>query len=76
MKKIKSFKLGEYALGGIIKVTKGKNIVTIQALDYKDKKQIIDSATLPKYALHDIELYLNYLTTCYYSDIIMHFIKN
>lgn len=69
----KQFKIGEYAIGGIIKVSKVKDSVTIQALDWNTKKTIRSNF----FYLHEqdrIDEYLNELTSCYYADKLLDYI--
>ena len=75
--KTKQFKIGEYAIGGIIKVIIYDNIVSIDALDYVTKKPIpFIKESFNKSDKYKIDSYLNELTTCYYSDKILEFIYN
>jgi hypothetical protein len=73
----KQFKIGERAIGGIIKVDIEKTLVTVSALEYYTKKEICSK----KFWLtgvdveYDIELYLDELSTAYYADKIMKYIR-
>ncbi len=75
----KQFKIGEYAVGGIIKInTENKNnlhTITIAALDWYSKQELF-SATFGINSEREIDNYLNQLTTSYYSDKIIDYIKN
>lgn len=75
MQNCKTFKIGEYALGGIIRVKKTRLSVTIEALDYNNPDQIIESALICKWDISAVNAWLNYLTTSYYADKIMEYIK-
>jgi hypothetical protein len=69
----KQFKIGECAIGGIIAIDKTKTAVKIEALDYYDKNIILSS----QYDLsekHNINNFLNELTSCYYADKITEYI--
>lgn len=75
--KIKQFKIGEYAIGGIIKVIIYDNIVSIDALDYTTKKSIpFIKESFNLNDKHKIDSYLNELTSCYYSNKILEYIYN
>jgi len=83
----KQFKIGECAVGGIIKInTESKNnlhTITIAALDWYSKQELF-SATFQSNHLqsiddiieNEIDNYLNELTTSYYADKIINYIKN
>jgi hypothetical protein len=71
----KQFRIGEYAVGGIIKVDKGAKIVRIQALDWDDK-DVLRSKTFPVEYVDAMDEFLNDLTTSYYADKIIDYIKN
>jgi len=75
----KQFKIGECAVGGIIKInTENKNnlhTITIAALDWYSKQELF-SATFGMDDERKIDNYLNELTTSYYSDKIINYIKN
>jgi hypothetical protein len=75
MQNCKTFKIGEYALGGIIRVKKTRLTVTIEALEYNNPAQIVESATMLIFDIPAIETWLNFLTTFYYAEKIMQFIK-
>jgi hypothetical protein len=69
----KQFKIGEYAIGGIIAINKTKTAVKIDALDYLTKRVILSG----NYDLNDknnIDNFLHELTTSYYSNKIMQYI--
>jgi hypothetical protein len=73
----KQFKIGEYAVGGIIKVTTNGNCISIQSVDYYSKEVIgnyeFDSAS--NNAEREVDNLLNELTSSYYSDLVMKWIK-
>jgi len=75
----KQFKIGECAVGGIIKInTESKNnlhTITIAALDWYSKREWV-SATFRMNDESEIVDYLNELTTSYYADKIINYIKN
>lgn len=71
----KSFRIGEYAIGGIIKVDKSPKIIRIQALDWDDN-DVIRSKTFAKHDEDAMDMFLNDLTSCYYADQILKYIKN
>ena len=73
----KTFKLGEYCSGGVIKVLSKKDQILIFSID-SDSKQIISGRNfkypecLNNYSLSE---YLEDLTTYYYSEKIIDYIK-
>jgi hypothetical protein len=78
----KQFKIGEYAVGGIIKVSKIKikdehftDHVMIEALDYTTKKVVVSSRFFD-WGDEAMSNFLNELTSSYYADKILDFIKN
>lgn len=78
MKATKSFKIGEYAVGGIIKVELNGNALSIKALDYNSKKEVVGGNFMTnEYDAYWKTLsYLNELTSSYYADKVMEFIKS
>ena len=69
----KTFKIGEYAIGGIIQVEIVSNLmIVIKALDW-DSKEVIacDSSERQSY----IESKLYEWTSCYYADKIMEYVN-
>lgn len=76
MKANKSFKIGEYAVGGIINVQLIGKVVVIKALDYNTKALVRGgsvSTDTPGFQ-HQIDNYLNELTSYYYAEKIMKWI--
>ena len=78
----KTFKIGEYAIGGIIQVDIRKNDIEIKALDWNTKKVVSryeytnnDPALRPGYWRSDVIMYLEDLTTYYYAERIMKYIE-
>ena len=71
--KTKTFKIGEYAIGGIIKVISTNNYTDIITLDYNSKKEILNQRFFRK----DLTMwmYLGDLTSSYYADKIYNYIK-
>lgn len=76
-KKTKMFKIGEYAVGGIIQVDVVGKVVLIKALDWNTKKPVSTGSTSldDPNAMMKIEDYLNELTSYYYAEKIMEWIK-
>lgn len=76
--KTKTFKIGEYAIGGIIKVDIIGKIIIINCLDYVSKKQILSgSVSIDDFDwMNKVEKFLNELTTSYYSDKIFQWIES
>ena len=78
MKATKSFKIGEYSIGGIIKVELNGNALSIKALDYNSKNEVMSGSIMTdEYDAYWKTLnYLNELTSSYYADKVMEFIKS
>ena len=70
MKATKSFKIGEYAVGGIINVQLTGKVVIIKALDY-NTKALVEAGSVttdtPGFQTQ-IDEYLNKLTSHYYAE--------
>lgn len=75
MKKTKTFKIGEYCAGGIVKIALNENEVKIAIIDWKSK-EILFSNYYSKNNLSEIYAFLNEFTTYYYTDLICQYIKN
>ena len=71
----KSFKIGEYAVGGIIKVTDKSGYITIEALDYNTKAKVKSRTFEPDADGMEVIMYLNELTTSYYADKILDYLS-
>ncbi len=74
----KQFKIGEYAVGGIIAVEVTAENIIVNALDWNSKKPVLAEMKLPKSmpdVLHNIDCYLWDLTTSYYAGKVMDWIK-
>jgi hypothetical protein len=81
----KQFKIGEYAVGGIIRVGISKTNLTIDALDWTTKNIVIrhhysrtpwsDYASHRKFLFKRVDEALHDLTSSYYADKILTFIK-
>lgn len=74
--KRKLFKIGEYALGGIISVEVSKESVTIQALDYNTKEPVTEKRNFSKFNSSGYTDELENLTTYFYAEKIVNFIEN
>ena len=74
----KQFKIGEYAVGGIIKVDINGKLLQIKALDYNSKKEVSSGSVMVDEtdAYWKVTNYLHELTSSYYADKIMQFIKS
>jgi predicted 3-demethylubiquinone-9 3-methyltransferase (glyoxalase superfamily) len=74
----KSFKIGESAIGGIIRVDITGKIIQVKALDYDTKKTVSSGTAMSTDT--DIERklddYLNELTSYYHAEKIMEWIKS
>jgi hypothetical protein len=73
----KTFKIGEYAIGGIIAVEIVGKIIEIKVLDYFTKKELSRCSTFSQAfgSERKIDDFLNEVTTSYYTDKIMEWIK-
>lgn len=73
----KTFRIGEYAIGGIIKVDISNTTISIKALDYNTKKEIM-SNVFPNYDNPYWEMFefLNELTSSYYADKVLEYITS
>jgi|APGre2960657505_1045072.scaffolds.fasta_scaffold91733_2 hypothetical protein len=73
----KTFKIGEYAIGGIIQVCTTSDSVTIDALDWNSKQKIMgrEFQVRATNVTNEMDNYLNELTSSYYADKVLDFIK-
>ena len=72
----KTFKIGEYAVGGIITADiKSDGALTIQALEYTSKA-FVKGRTFLTFNHFNVVMYLNDLTSSYYADTIMEWIES
>ena len=76
-KSTKKFKIGEYAIGGIIQVEIKDDLVTIKALDWEnsDIVRFGQCSTNQKDAEDLIDDFLYELTSSYWADQVMTYIK-
>jgi hypothetical protein len=74
----KSFKIGEYAIGGIIKVQINGKAIQVQALDYNSKKEVMSGSCMSdEYdARWKMLNFLNELTSSYYADKVLEWIES
>jgi hypothetical protein len=73
----KQFKIGEYAVGGIIAVEVvgfAGDIIQIKALDYNSKK-VVKEKTFVSPREMEVDFYLNDLTSSYYAGKVLDWIK-
>jgi hypothetical protein len=72
----KQFKIGEYAIGGIIKVTISNTMITIQALEYVSKNVLMTNTyVMAETSYWGMKDFLNELTSSYYADKVMEYIE-
>jgi hypothetical protein len=73
----KTFKIGEYAVGGIIQVRTTTNSVNIDSLDWNTKEKFMGREFLMggRNILNDMDVYLNEITSSYYADQVLNYIK-
>jgi len=74
----KQFKIGEYAIGGIISINITGKVIQVKALDYFTKKEISSSTELStdEEARRKLDEYLNYLTSYYYAEKILEWVES
>jgi hypothetical protein len=74
----KQFKIGERAVGGIIAVEITGKVIQIKALDYYSKEEVSSGSGMSdeRNVQWKLDSYLNDLTTSYYADKIMTWIKS
>lgn len=74
----KKFKIGEYAVGGIIQVEIKGKVLSVKALDYNSQKEVVGGSIMTNEddAYWKVTSYLNELTSSYYADKIMEYIKS
>jgi hypothetical protein len=73
----KTFKIGEYAIGGIIQVRTTSQSISIDALDWNSRQKIMGREFQVRAinVTNEMDNYLNELTSSYYADKVMDFIK-
>ena len=73
----KTFKIGEYAVGGIIKVTTSNDEIIVKTIDWETKDELSTYKVNPKKmdARYDMLNVLNEITTHYYSERILEWIE-
>jgi hypothetical protein len=74
----KQFKIGEYAVGGIISVEITGKVIEVKALDYFTKKVVSSGTELStdEGARRKLDEYLNDLTSFYYAEKILEWIES
>lgn len=77
MNATKQFKIGEYAVGGIIQVTLKGEKVEIKALDWTSKKEVQGNtfSAFEDNAYWKINDFLNDLTSSYYAEKVREWIE-
>ena len=70
----KTFKIGEYAVGGIIKVNVAGQSVNISALDWNTKEPV-ESEDFTINDMGGMDMFLNDLTSSYYAEKVLDWIK-
>jgi len=73
----KTFKIGEYAVGGIITAEITGKVIVIKALDYNTKKVVNTGSVISneRQAQWKLDSYLNELTSSYYAGKVLDWIK-
>lgn len=74
--KTKLFKIGEYAIGGIIKVNLTGKIIQVYALDWNTRRVVSQGSTGTDDHewTYKLDKYLNHLTSHYYAEKIYNWI--
>jgi hypothetical protein len=74
----KTFNIGEYAIGGRIKLTITSSVIRIQALDWNSKKVVMESDFNADQQGCDTQInnYLHELTSSYWADQVMQWIES
>jgi hypothetical protein len=74
----KQFKIGERAVGGIIKVDVTGKIIQIKCLDWFSKNEIRSgtATTDDPDAYRKVDVFLNDVTSSYHADKIMEWLKS
>lgn len=77
-KATKTFKIGEYAIGGIIKVIITGKVILIKNLDWNTKEEVRSGSTIAteRNARYQIMNYLEEVTSYYYADKITNWIES
>lgn len=70
----KDFKIGEYAVGGIIRVQTECNLISIKALDWTSKKEILWQK-FKATEVDEIDYFLHQLTSSYWAEQIKYHMK-
>lgn len=68
---MKTFKIGEYCMGGIIKADNKKNHMHIQVLDWNTKEVLRDWKCTDQMEAYE---YLIDVTTHYYADKVLNYL--
>lgn len=76
--KTKTFKIGEYAIGGIIQVKIENSRIGMKCIDWDTKKVLSHYVFMSNEptGLFQAENHLNDLTSCYFADKILTWIKS
>ena len=74
----KMFRIGEYAIGGKIQVQIVGKLVSIKALDWETENEVLTGTCLSNdpNSQSKIDTFLNELTSYYYAEQIMTWIKS
>jgi hypothetical protein len=70
---MKTFKIGEYAVGGIIKAGKKDGIYIVSVINMDSNKEIMQNSSRD---LWDIQSFLYDVTTDYYTDKIIKYLSH
>ena len=70
---MKTFKIGEYAVGGIIKAGKKDGIYIVSVINQSSNKQIMQNSSRD---LMHVQSFLHDVTTDYYTDKIIKHLRH
>lgn len=70
----RTFKIGEYAIGGKIAVEVGKKTIIVSAIDW-NRGSVLKTETFLRDELRKVDDFLNRLTSHYFADRINGWIK-
>jgi len=68
---MKTFKIGECCMGGIVKADNNKGVMRIQVLDWNTKQVLCDWKCTDQMEAYE---YLSEVTTHYYADKVLNYL--
>ena len=73
-KRTKTWKIGEYCAGGVIRAKSCGELVKLEIRDYFTG-ELLDSSAFGRIHERQIDAWLNQFTACYYADKVVAWIK-